>query len=332
VRAAPENIETNRVVDAIRGGWDFEAITAEYAPVGFGSYHWVVTDRGGLKRFVTVDDLDAKAWLGDLREDRLEGLRAAFATAASLRDAGLEFVVAPLSTHRGTQLELLDKRHTVALFPFLQGEAGEWGPFDDEGRRGVVELLAVLHTATPPRTVRSIGFALSGRAHLEDALRELDTEWSGGPFSEPTRAAIRSFAGELADLLDLADRLAAAAEAQTDGLVVTHGEPHRGNTIRTDDGYVLVDWDTVALAPPERDLWFVVEEGTDAAERYEHATGRRVDETAIDHFRLTWELNDLAEYLNVLRAPHEENVDTLQMYRAVTSFPDVHEQWASRIA
>ena len=319
-------------MDALRGGWGFEAITAEYAPVGFGSYHWIVADRGGLKRFVTVDDLDAKAWLGDLREERLDGLRAAFATAASLRDAGLEFVVAPLATRSGIHLEQLDERHTVALFPFLEGEAGEWGPFDDEGRRGVVELLAELHAPTAPRTVRSIGFALSGRAHLEAALRERETEWSGGPFAEPTRAAIRSFAGELADLLDLADRLAAEAQARSARRVVTHGEPHRGNAIRTDDGYVLVDWDTVALAPPERDLWFVVEEGTDAADRYEDATGHRVDETAIDYFRLTWDMKDLAEYLNVLRAPHEENVDTLQMYGAVTRFPDVHGQWASRIA
>jgi hypothetical protein len=124
VRAAPESIDTGRVVDALRDGWGFEPITAEYAPVGFGSYHWVVTDGGGVKRFVTVDDLDAKAWLGDLREERVEGLRTAFATAASLRGTGLDFVVAPLATRRGTHLELLDERHTVALFPFLDGETG----------------------------------------------------------------------------------------------------------------------------------------------------------------------------------------------------------------
>jgi spectinomycin phosphotransferase len=331
VRAAPADIETTRVVDALRDGWDFEAITAEYARVGFGSYHWVVADRAGLKRFVTVDDLDAKAWLGDLRKERLDGLRAAFATAASLRDARLEFVVAPVPTRTGAYLQLLDGRHTVALFPFLEGEAGEWGLFDDEGRQGVVDLLTELHTATPPRTARSIGFALSGRTHLVDALRAQETEWSGGPFSEPTRAAIESFATELAELLGLADRLAAEAQAHGGDLVVTHGEPHRGNVIRTDGGYVLVDWDTVALAPPERDLWFVVEEGADVADRYEHATGRRVDEIAVDYFRLSWDLNDLAEYLNVLRSPHEENVDTSQMYRAVTRFPAVHEQWRALI-
>jgi aminoglycoside phosphotransferase (APT) family kinase protein len=37
---------------------------------------------------------------------------------------------------------------------------------------------------------------------------------------------------------------------------LTHGEPHPGNVIGTDDGWLLVDWDTAAIAQPERDLWF----------------------------------------------------------------------------
>ena len=34
-------------------------------------------------------------------------------------------------------------------------------------------------------------------------------------------------------------------------VVVTHGEPHVGNAIRTEAGWMLVDWDTTLLAPPE---------------------------------------------------------------------------------
>ena len=40
--------------------------------------------------------------------------------------------------------------------------------------------------------------------------------------------------------------------------VVTHGEPHPVNVMQTDAGRVLIDWDTVAIAPPERDLWMVI--------------------------------------------------------------------------
>ncbi|MPZ79263.1 MAG: phosphotransferase [Actinophytocola sp.] len=39
-----------------------------------------------------------------------------------------------------------------------------------------------------------------------------------------------------------------------------HGEPHRGNTITTPNGVVLIDWDTTLIAAPERDLWALVGE------------------------------------------------------------------------
>jgi hypothetical protein len=87
--------------------------------------------------------------------------------------------------------------------------------------------------------------------------------------------------------------------------------------IRTAAGRLHVDWDTVALAPPERDLWMLVAAGTDAA--------------ALDFFRLTWDLKDLAEYVNVLRAPHHENDDTVSQYRALTRCVAIRERWAAHL-
>ena len=90
----------------------------------------------------------------------------------------------------------------------------------------------------------------------------------------------------------------------------------------------LVDWDTVALAPPERDLWMLADgAGSDAAELYAAATGRELDETALDYFRLMWDLKDLAEYLKVLRSPHRRDEDTLRQYHALTRCDAVREPW-----
>jgi spectinomycin phosphotransferase len=45
--------------------------------------------------------------------------------------------------------------------------------------------------------------------------------------------------------------------AESGPVVVTHGEPHPGNILRAAGGLYLIDWDTVGLALPERDLWMV---------------------------------------------------------------------------
>jgi spectinomycin phosphotransferase len=335
MRALPEGVDVGAVIDALCDGWDFRVDSVEYAPVGAGSYHWHVTDESGARGFVTVDDLGWKTWLGDTHDESFEGLAHAFGAAATLRAAGLGFVVAPVRAGDGESLRRLDERHAIALFPFIDGQPGDFGPYgNDNDRLGVVALLAELHGATAAAgpAVHTVGFELPGRRHLEAALLERDEPWAGGPLSEPAREAVRASAAELTDLLALADRLAAEARTRRGDWVVTHGEPHPGNVMRTTEGeQVLVDWDTVALGPPERDLWMLVAEGTDASEVYARLTGTQPDETALDFFRLTWELKDLAEYLNVFRLPHQENDDTLRQVGALAGIAVLRDAWAAQL-
>ena len=180
--------------------------------VGGGSYHWVVRDVDGTRRFVTVDDLDQKPWLGDSRDSVFVGLRRASDTAAALHDLGLGFVVAPIRTDRGETVRRIGQRHAIALFPFVDGHAGRFGHYEDAITRvAVVEMLADLHRATPAVTsvVREIGLEVPGRRHIEAGLHERNETWSGGPFSERARQALAAHAADVADLLALADRLAA---------------------------------------------------------------------------------------------------------------------------
>jgi len=330
VRTAPESLDPGSVVDALDEGWDFEAAMIEHAAVGAGSYHWEVADRAGRRGFVTVDDLDQKAWLGATRDASFEGMRRAFDTAVALRRGGLHFVVAPIPSRQGDSVRRLDPRYAIALFPFVDGQAGEFGWIaDDDERRDVVAMIAELHqteVAVGP-AVRPVGLDLPGRHHLDTALLELDEPWSGGPLSEPARQAVRDSASELTELLTLADRLAAEAAQPGGTWVVTHGEPHAGNVMRTSEGRVLVDWDTVALAPPERDLWMLVAGGADAADLYGRATGSQLDKAALDYFRLAWDLSDLAEYLNVLRSPHGVNDDTVWGYEALRGSAAIRDGW-----
>jgi spectinomycin phosphotransferase len=129
---------------------------------------------------------------------------------------------------------------------------------------------------------------------LEQALADVNHPWSGGPFSEPTRDWLARNAVDLRGQLREFDRLAARVAASDRGLVVTHGEPHPGNLIRTSSGLVLIDWDTVAFALPERDLWLVTTGTDEAATRYAGATGRDIDGEALSMYRLAWDLTDIA--------------------------------------
>ena len=67
MRARPDGLAAGELSRALAAGWQIDAAAARYAAVGGGSYHWVMRDRAGRRWFVTADDLDDKAWLGDTR-------------------------------------------------------------------------------------------------------------------------------------------------------------------------------------------------------------------------------------------------------------------------
>jgi hypothetical protein len=50
---------------------------------------------------------------------------------------------------------------------------------------------------------------------------------------------------------------------------------------------------------------------------YSEVTGCRPDPVALDFFRLTWDLADLAAFTHVLRSPHERSADTVKAYEGV---------------
>src|SRR6478672_1411129 len=169
MRSPPDELDAGSVVASLREGWGFDPETVEYAPVGAGSYHWNVVDGDGRQGFVTVDDLDQKAWLGDERDTVFDGVRRAFDTAVSLSAAGLRFVVAPLPARDGASVRRLDARYSLALFPHVEGEAGQFGYFEDDedGWSTVVTMLAELHGATGSAgtAVPVLGFELPAVGH-----------------------------------------------------------------------------------------------------------------------------------------------------------------------
>jgi spectinomycin phosphotransferase len=215
----------------------------------------------------------------------------------------------------------------------VEGQSGSWGHDTAEERAAIVEMLAELHGVTPAvaSLANSIELEVPGRSELDAALADVNGTWLGGPFSEPARQALAAHRSNVAAMLAAADRLSIEAATRSAKWVVTHGEPHAGNVMHTDEGRMLIDWDTVALGPPERDLWMVVSDGEAEADIYAEATSHRPDETALEFFALIWDLSDLASYLNVVRSPHRHDEDTELAYGRVKVCLELVDRWTARL-
>jgi spectinomycin phosphotransferase len=307
VRERPVDISDSDVAAALDRQWALTAQDMSYLPVGFGGYHWRAVDQTGSRWFVTVSDL-ASPWVPDLS--------AAMRTAAWLAtQARLGFVVAPVPTRAGQVVGSVDSRHALTLFPYLDAAPSSFeDPIDDGDRAAIIDMLARLHTAIPDGIqVPGRPLELGTRQAIDQALGSLGVPWTGGPYAEPGRDLLARYERPLRQAFARFDGLLHRVRGAGGPYVITHGEPHPGNLLRTRAGLCLVDWDMTALTRPERDLWWVISGDQDAA-RYSRRTGWTVNQDALALYRLRWALDDIAGFLSQIRGPHQRTADTLMSW------------------
>jgi spectinomycin phosphotransferase len=287
-------------------------------PVGFGDHHWELTDPAG-RWFVTVAGLSGPG-RGTGPAAGYADLRAAMDTVTTLAGAGLEFAVAPVPTTDGQSLAPLGAEHAITVFAYLDGACGDFAPeMPPEDRLALIDLLARLHNATPlaRRTAPVRRPDLAARPVLEAALGQLSQPWTGGPYGERARQLLTRQASRLGRALARFDELVRDA-ARSGPLVITHGEPGPGNILLSAGRLNLIDWATVGLALPERDLWDAADADSPEADRYAELTGRRVSTAVMRMYRMRWSLEEIMLSLSEFRGPHEHNEDTDLTWEVLT--------------
>jgi spectinomycin phosphotransferase len=289
VYAEPPGLDRKLLAATLKRGWGI-AGELTYAPVGYGTHHY----RAGQRWWINVDVTSRPAKLD-------KALRAVVALAAT----GLEFVHAPRPLSNGGCVVAMPGGYAVSVFETIAGESYEYGEFPDPRLRAdVLAALDRLHAADPKVRPEPDNLTIP---HRETVFHGLDREWTSGPHGEPTRALVTRAREHIQALLDGHDRLAPKVLGDKEKWVVTHGEPHPGNVMRTAAGIKLIDWDTVRLAPPERDLWMI-------------APDTAANTEAVELYRRLWELSDICSFTALLRARHADDADTRIARRGLETY------------
>jgi spectinomycin phosphotransferase len=314
----PASLPKDLLAAALHEHWGIDC-KLRYAPVGFGSYHWVAEATTGERWFVTADAADG-----------FEALRAAYETAAALRDQGLAFVVAPVTDRTGELVRQITPEWVVALFPYVEGESAGYGNWKGAvGHKKAIELIARLHAAAPPASLRRWDFVVPERDNLVAALADLNKPWDAGPFGEQARLLLNESRGGIEALFRRYDALVAAVGARDDPWVVSHGEPHSANFIAGADGQLyLIDWDTVRLAPRERDLANGLGRDSDVIATYRVAAGPLdLHLDTLELFRAWWHLCEICGYFDRFHRPHEGSLDDEASWKYLHDYLPVESGW-----
>jgi hypothetical protein len=305
VLTAPSDFTEPELRSALADQWAVAVASMAYLPVGWGSHHWEVTDGGGGRWFVTADDLTVKRHVEDEPLDTAFGrLNGSLSSARDLYDRGHPFVVAPTTTRTGEPVARAGARYSVALYPFRVGQSFSWGDFPTgEHRQAILDLLVTVHKEGSRILAPTDDFVVPHRDDLEAALYGNEAT-PCGPLATAAATLLAGHATRVSQLLHRYDALVLAARAAPARMVLTHGEPHPGNTMLSPDGWLLIDWDTALVAPPERDLWIFDAADSTAIHRYAEATGVTLRPDMFELYRTRWTLADIAIEANRFRRPH----------------------------
>jgi hypothetical protein len=336
VLTPPDGLPDDVLVRVLGDGWRLAVASIDYRAVGFGSHHWEVVDLGESRWFVTVDELEARRHSAtEPVGAAFQRLRAALRTAVALRGTGCSFVVAPTATVDGAPLIQIDARFAVALYPYIDGQSFAWGEFSSPAhRRGVLDLIVDLHEAPRASARHALvdDFAIPRRDELELGFHPSHDLRESGPFASRTSALILDNATRIQQLLGYYDDLVNETRRRSRPTVLTHGEPHPGNTMLTSDGWMLIDWDTVLVAPPERDLWSLDPGDGSIIEAYVQATGTTPLPPMLALYRLRWDLTDIALFVSRLRGQHAGSSDDEMSWdnlrSLVSDLPAAPTAWA----
>jgi spectinomycin phosphotransferase len=314
VHERPDGINDADLAAILAQHWALAGASLEYLPVGFGGFHWLATDRAGEQWFVTLTDLT-----GMYGADLVQSME----TAADLAAAGLEFVVTAVRSAAGPVVVRLGAGLGITVRRYIRCRPGQWDDVLSAAERlAVIEMLARLHAASVPAAAPVRSLPLGRRYMLSAALAELDSRWTSGPFAEPARVLLAERRPDLLAALSRFDELARELASSGGPVVLTHGEPHPGNLLHAAAGPLLIDWDTVGIAWPERDLWSLLGADGQEAAAYTQLTGRAVNPEAVELYRLRWPLDDMCMFLEEIRAPHQRDADTETSFAGLTESLD----------
>ncbi|GAA3702801.1 hypothetical protein GCM10022204_19920 [Microlunatus aurantiacus] len=308
VLGPPTELTDLEVLRLVRAAWDDTATGVEHLAVGFGAHHWRVDGPAGPSLFATYDRFGTR--------HTVDSLTSAYAGAIRLADAGLEFVLAPLRTRSGGVLVPV-AQGALSCTPWVDAAVVGEGTVDDaDVAVANIADLARLHAADPPAGLP--GWAPVVEPDTGDRLAGLVANpWTTGPYGERARRAV---AGRLPAIATWARRYLALAEAAADRRwVVTHGETHTRNQLMTRDGIRFVDWESLKLAPRERDLATLVQAGY----------GARVDADPemVELFDLEWRLAEIVAYAHWFAAPHTGTDDDRIAYDGLLDELDRGPWW-----
>lgn len=275
-----------------------------------------------------VHELDGGTYFLKLRRGEL--FQPALIVPRMLADRVPGTVIPPIVLADGA-LSIKFDEFSLSMYPFVAGVDGFQSSLNRAQWSAVASLLRGLHSLPVPTDVQAAlpveTFADTARSEVRSILTRLDALTPPDTYAAALMDSLRERQPVIEHLVDRASQISLVLNRRQLPLVLCHGDIHAGNVLIDAEGNLMVvDWDTLVLAPRERDLMFIgAGIGDTWRTEWESATfyaiyGRAAtDQHAIAYFRMERVIEDVRAFSEQLLNDAQGGEDRAQALRYFNS-------------
>lgn len=178
-----------------------------------------------------------------------------------LARTGMTQLIPPLAT-RTTALWTQLPPFTLSLYPFVVGQSGWEANLLEQHWIDFGTALHTLHTTAVPATLMNAlpyeTYSTEWRDQIGSFLRLATERAFDDPIAENLACLLRVNQHVIEHIVVRAHDLGGILAHQPLDSCLCHGDIHAGNVLVDASGHLyVVDWDTLIIAPKERDLMFI---------------------------------------------------------------------------
>ncbi len=249
-----------------------------------------------------------------------------------LHDSGIEQVIPPIFG-KGYSLWARTDLYTMTVYPFIEGENGFDRPLSAQHWIELGQTLKRIHTAAISQADLDLLPRETFSPFYRDEVRRYQAQFAAETFTDPVSIdfarLINSKRADIDALVRHTHTFAADVQKRDLPFVLCHADIHVWNLLITPSNTLyVVDWDTLILAPKERDLMFIGSGIGDTGAfsvpeqltRFYQGYGTRDDDlTAIAYYRCERIVQDIYEYCRQNLSVPVDSQDRLEGLRQLES-------------
>jgi len=312
------DLHDEQLIACLQDNYSLRIVEVDFLPLG--------NDMNTAVYRVVADD--ARPYFLKLRSGDFDEITVAIPRLLS--DKGIAQIIPPIATSTGRVWTRMGA-FAVMLAPFIAGRNGFEIDISDRQRVEIGAALKRIHTTALPPALRQRIPREEYAPYWRDLVRGFQARAEDTAFAEPVAAQLtallQSKRAIIDDLILRAEQLAARLQTRSLEFVLCHADIHGGNLLIDTNGTLyIVDWDTLILAPKERDLMFV---GAGIDEIWpsvrEHALfyqgygETEVDPIALAYYRYERIVEDIAAYCQQLLLTDQGGEDREEGLRQLSS-------------